>query len=378
MLNTYVRTAGSSDESAGATQSAGISYTPGSNVLIHDVTSTYAEHNITLGGTNTTASNWQIYNCVVAHQVWGIQVSTGNTSQTLSGVYIYGNNVNNGQEWNDPSDVFHFDGIFPYGQGTIDGAGSVDNVFIYNNYIWGDWGLNGSSTSDTALTYANGNVNNFNYFNNIHNITGNGPNNASVYYGNYMSSALIANNTFVGNGGQGLSIKDFAPITSEAVVNNVSWNTFNAIWISALPAPFSWINYNYYGKMCHTYLGCQGGAYRYTNYFNLAQAAADGYPAYQNWQTVYGADTNGGYSDTVMAANSMTLHAGSIAIGGGQNLYGTCNGQPNPGLGALCFDATGSPRPSNPAVKWDAGAYQFNSAASNSLNPPTSVTTTGH
>jgi hypothetical protein len=391
ILNMYIRTSGSADESNGATTSSGIYGTPGSNVLIHDLTSTYSEHNISLGGTNTSASNWNIYNCVVAHQVWGINTSTGNSNQTVTGVNIYGNNVNNGQEWNEASaGTFHFDGIFVYGQGSVDGSGSVDNVNIYNNYVWGNWGTNAGSPAESAFVYTNGNLHGVNLFNNILNLTGTGVADALWYYGDYISNVLFANNTVVGfySGGgtssptASLAILDFlsggtvtGPIT---IQNNIFWNMGWAVHVSYSGSPF---DYNFYGGLCHKYMCGGPGDYQSqtvsTNYFNLAQASADGYPAYNNWQTT-GNDVHGGYSDTVLNSGSFIPPSGSIATGAANNFYSICNGQPNPGLGALCYDASGNMRPSQPTAKWDAGAYQSNSKAANLLNPPTSVTTTGH
>lgn len=54
-----------------------------------------------------------------------------------------------------------------------------------------------------------------------------------------------------------------------------------------------------------------------------------------------------------------TLPSTSPARGAGTNLYSMCNGQPNPGLGALCYDAAGNARLASGA--WDAGAFNFSS-----------------
>jgi hypothetical protein len=43
------------------------------------------------------------------------------------------------------------------------------------------------------------------------------------------------------------------------------------------------------------------------------------------------------------------------------NLDSICKGQPNPGLGALCYDINGTPRPAT-GTGWNAGAYQCISA----------------
>jgi hypothetical protein len=90
-----------------------------------------------------------------------------------------------------------------------------------------------------------------------------------------------------------------------------------------------------------------------------------------------------GEKNSVSAANSTvnlpagTLQSGSPAIGAGANLYNLCNGQPNPGLGALCFDANGKARPSSGA--WDAGAFSVSTGNNPQLpQPPTNVTAAAH
>jgi hypothetical protein len=60
----------------------------------------------------------------------------------------------------------------------------------------------------------------------------------------------------------------------------------------------------------------------------------------------------------------------SPVISAGKNLFSICSGQPNPGLGALCFDAAGTPRSSS--GNWDIGAYTSNAVAGPSA--PTDLT----
>ena len=61
--------------------------------------------------------------------------------------------------------------------------------------------------------------------------------------------------------------------------------------------------------------------------------------------------------------------------GAGVNLYSVCNGQPNPGLGALCSDYLGVARPTSAA--WDAGAIQYSSGTNYSLTVSVSGTGAG-
>lgn len=59
---------------------------------------------------------------------------------------------------------------------------------------------------------------------------------------------------------------------------------------------------------------------------------------------------------------SCVPNAGSPLINAGKNLTSLCSGQPNPGLGALCYDAAGNSRPTTGT--WTIGA--FNAAGPNS------------
>jgi len=86
------------------------------------------------------------------------------------------------------------------------------------------------------------------------------------------------------------------------------------------------------------------------------------------WETASG-ETNASYSaSSTVNLPAGTLQAGSPAIRTGANLYSTCNGQPNPGLGALCFDFAGNVRSST--APWDIGAYQYCPPGACTQTPP--------
>jgi hypothetical protein len=71
---------------------------------------------------------------------------------------------------------------------------------------------------------------------------------------------------------------------------------------------------------------------------------------------------------TLFAPQSSAAPTVTFATGGNSyNFYSICNGQPNPGLGALCFDINGNARPSTGG--WNAGAYQQLSSGSVTLSP---------
>jgi hypothetical protein len=82
---------------------------------------------------------------------------------------------------------------------------------------------------------------------------------------------------------------------------------------------------------------------------------------FSGWKNCVGGagDANSSAQSTIGVSTTTGIpNAGSPVIAAGTNLYSLCNGQANPGLGALCLDAVGVARPSSGA--WDVGAYVFN------------------
>ena len=90
-----------------------------------------------------------------------------------------------------------------------------------------------------------------------------------------------------------------------------------------------------------------GGSVSTSNYNDWYRLNTSNTMLYQYFKTGFAAYQ----SSTGFDANSITSNpnlnssyqpiAGSPVIKAGTNLYSVCNGQPNPGLGALCFDAAG-------------------------------------
>ena len=80
-------------------------------------------------------------------------------------------------------------------------------------------------------------------------------------------------------------------------------------------------------------------------------------------------------SGTLGLNSDLTPQSTSAVRGAGVNLYSVCNGQPNPGLGALCSDYLGVARPTSAA--WDAGAIQYSSGTNYSLTVSVSGTGAG-
>ena len=92
---------------------------------------------------------------------------------------------------------------------------------------------------------------------------------------------------------------------------------------------------------------------------------------FSEWQRL-GYDAHSITSNPALSS-SYVPQSGSPVIGAGTNLTSTCSGQPNPGLGALCYDAAGNPRPVSGA--WTTGAYNY---VSNGPAPPTGLSAVPH
>jgi len=363
--NMYVRVPGS-DESIGARSSNGIvSVGTGSNVYIHNNTVTYGHTNIGLLSAGNSPTNWDISNNTTANATWGIEASVGSSPAVVTDIKIHNNDVNNGPTWYDPSGFFHVDGIFVYGQSS---TGYANGVYVYNNYVHGDWG---PSPQPTAWIYINQNLQNVFVFNNVIQQSGNGSADGLLTLGSGNLSNFVFNNTFVGysttSGGSAMGDVGSNAANSTTIENNVFLNFPSAINYShGGTTTLVAVNYNAYSGI--TGAG-QCGAWS-------ASSCTD---TLAGWQAL-GWDLNGIFADLKLSSSyPYTLQSGSAAIGMAANLYTLCSGKPNPGLGALCYDKTGKARPSS--GKWDAGAYSYGAASSGStttVQPPTGLTATAN
>ena len=188
------------------------------------------------------------------------------------------------------------------------------------------------------------------------------------------SGDLIVNNTSIGPTGApngsplGLNVQS----SNTATVENNAVSGYATLFGGTQSASFTAIDYNFYQNS-------SGGNTWDTATINCGGSSCDT-GSFTTWKTgtctgsANTCDQHGGAnvaSSSYFNLNSnCTLgsvgqncapQSGSPLIGAGKNLYTTCNGQPNPGLGALCFDKAGNARPTSAA--WDAGAYQFQAPA---------------
>jgi hypothetical protein len=337
-------------------------------------TCVYFANQAASGATNNLIQNDTIHDCVngiyygyglndsgvrimgntIYHTNWAIGTNGGSANDTVTGMIISGNTIHDLVTWNDGgldsppgTDIFHHNAIVLFSGNT----GTSISAYVYNNYFYGDIG-NATSPMDIQNSSALADVAYF--FNNLillsatTNTTGG---DGGIYAENDNSSGSVAfhvyNNTLVGaNTMSGLMSLE-PGITMDARNNIVqNWGTPLQLADSAgLP---SIENYNDW------YQPTVGGNGIWDN-------NGHGYTTLSSWQSASGLDLNSVLGNPLLNANG-TLKPGSPATGLATNLSSICSGQPNPGLGALCFDKAGNPRPST--GNWDAGAYVYTGPAS--------------
>jgi hypothetical protein len=336
------------------------------------VTTAHIHHNICsdtgwgfVGGKDLIEwNNNEIYN--IDH---GIQ------SAPVTG-WLHDNHFHDFAKWDAPAvnSAYHHDAFHCYGGGA--GVGAANTLYLYNNRLDGDMGgggqgffyLEGAGSSTTC--FISGAVGPY-IFNNIA-IANGGFQLVNGQIGNGAGAATLqslnANNLLIGNqqSNNGMYGNQYNKVNHIKSVNN-AYSGVGILQGQIGPVTYDLMDYNFYMN-CITF-GC---------------FSADGVSSgsFATWQSS-GHDTHGnaqlssttyfnlpaGCTVGSVAANCRPL--GPPLVGAGTNLFSTCNGQPNPGLGALCNDITGAVRPTVGA--WTVGPYN-QSGGVIPPNPPTSLT----
>lgn len=275
-------------------------------------------------------------------------IGGGNTNAILNGTNLVHDNVaHDFVNWDTSNDAFHHDGIFIF---AVSSGDSISGLQIYNNYIYGDTGFNGTAAifldnEDGCSTTAP------KIFNNV--LTSSGSTDA---WGNSFidlwasPGAIVANNTVVGSSnalGVGFEIVDSAPTT--AILKNNIFSTLNvAIYLnSGTLSPLHASDYN--------------------NFYNNAEIAqlhaGANYNLLTTWQAASSGDSHSQAGDPKLNASSAPPYqfadGSSAAFQTGANLGSL-------GIAALALDKAGNSRPLTSPPSWTIGAY---SAAGNSPTP---------
>lgn len=347
------------DNTGGAGDVAGWQMSGVSNNLLHD--STIHDVSAGLNGNGGPTTNISVYNNYLWNINWGVAQGT-TTGQTQSNWLIYNNHFGATANWDNSGNTYHHDRIFLYD--NCSGCGNFSGVYIYNNLFDGPSG----NSSTSQMYFGGGQQQNTYIFNNFFNNGG-----QSTHIDNALLEATgeatqtvwIYNNTVVG---AGTSIDDqlCSIVQGHLVFENNASESCAALLLlqdgtyGTGPPTIVTLDYNAYGNGLSDIWQWSG----HTSENTLAA-----------WQTETGKEAHSSYTAGGLSLNSNgTPQAGSPVIGAAANLYSVCNGQPNPGLGALCYDMAGNPRPVSAA--WDEGAYKYSTPSN--PNPPSSITAVPH
>jgi hypothetical protein len=322
-------------------------------ILIHNNTVHDTAWAITYQFESTQNYAVQIYSNTIYNIDHGVVFAAGGSGSFTGSALIYGNTIHDFQNWDESGDAWHHDGIHVF---TGASGESISGLNIFNNYIYGNYGL--TSTSGIYVEPAAANeISNFYIFNNLfQNSAATGyPGDAYLYF--FGENCGIYNNTVQQTSSTADSGVDYSsndgPFSGCTVENNVFSFTGTQRG-EYIPLGNSLTNSDYndfYDLPATNAMIYQG------NFYSLA-----------GWVSNTGFDTHSITSNPNLTSTGQP-NSGSPIIGAGASLYSICNGQANPGLGALCSDIAGTARPSSGA--WSIGAYQGagGSAPVTSYNP---------
>jgi hypothetical protein len=348
LANLFVHTHNSS--AGTSVQSSGIEITGGTHITLdgNTVNQTYYGffREASASGSN---QNWGPNNTFTNFN-WAFGVTAAGAGIVLNHINIFGNTITMSNSWDASDGANHHNGLYAFTDPS--GNGHITDLNYYNNLIKGAAGQSWTSTGEFFMSYG---VPSPHVFNNVMDSTGSSGDPANAYispeFGTAASSTLIANNTIIGTSSAGYS-SPYGTITPRCVILDTN------------VAETSIIKNNICSTVAQNIVSTSGSSFTsdYNDIYNdgvFGVVNGTTYSTFGAWQGA-GFDTHGITSNANLNS-SYVPNVGSPVIGAGVNLFSTCNGQANPGLGALCFDKAGNPRPSGTA--WDAGAYQFTSSS---------------
>jgi hypothetical protein len=370
----YVHTAASNDSGGNnAIELTGNNVSIDNNI-IHDTC--WA---INAGYTASGTANISVFNNTVYNIDHGVAVGdSGNAS--LSGLYVYGNIIHDFSNWDTAGDFWHHDGIHVYANNSSTLSAPIA---VYNNYIYGNWGNNFNAGTYIEVAVSGSSIGQHYIFNNIYAPSAGTSANGSINDKVNGTCGSFFNNDGVSGGN--ISTPGFnygeggGACTGGYVENSIfaGTGTNGNIGIYALNARPTSSDYNVW---YNTYFG--DAMYYSTNgLWFVCVIHKTGCAGASAWDLTTGFDSHSTTNNPVLTSIS-TCSSGtatgcglssssSAAYSSGTNLYATCNGQPNPGLGALCYDYAGNQR--SQSGNWDIGAYAFNSTGA-PPSPPTGLT----
>ena len=348
IANFYVHTS-LSDTSVDQTQDNAIvfsgSHITVANNTIHDVG--WALH----GEWNNGDGNDAIYGNNIYNIDHGIASTSGVAGGNIGPIYIYDNDIHDFANWDTNTNAYHHDGIHCYTVVSQPGASHYSGLYIYDNRFGGTVGNsttadifmegNYGSSGATPCSDASSSVYIFNnVFSSTDLVTDNPYLTDSAGDGGMYNNTVLGQSNAQARGGC-ISYGNQPPNAKAALENNILSNRNNLIGGDPTDYASGSPDYNLYASGGSNSFVCNG------NFYNFGQ--------FSNWQSCMSADTHSKAMSSAMLNSDGSPQSGSAAIGAGANLTSLCSGQPNPGLGALCQNINGTPRPTTGA--WNAGAY---------------------
>lgn len=317
---------------------------------------------------NGGGSNYTLSNNTSHGTCWGADVIE-NGATSFNNIYIFGNHDYDHSKWG-ASASCHSNALHLF-QANNCSSCSVNGFYYYNNEDDGPGAPDTTAELQLDNNGGNSGVTNGNIFNNVFSWTSSDcSGTCDAQLGLWTGSGwLVDNNTFIGNAtgstpGGPLFSDDQSGVTFAFENNALTTSNQEMKVNTGLPLAGS-PDYNIYANSPSSgqVFICS------SNFYSAAQ--------FSGWASCIGNETHSAYYATAPLPNCNSTsdcsnaqpQAGSTLIGSGTNLYSLCNGQPNPGIGALCYDKAGHARPST--GNWDIGAYQHSTGG---LNPPTSLT----
>jgi hypothetical protein len=338
-------------------------FVSGSNILVHDSTMHDAGWCL-IDSFQSGDANVSFYNNDV-HDVDHGYVLSGPTSSITAGpFYFYNNKIYGFSNWDTTANNYHHDGIHCF-SGSSSGQ-TINGWYIYNNTIGNPNYTSGANIN--SFIYIEGSTgppcatttSPIYVFNNIFLID---HYSTAGHMGLFSGKPVAYNNTLIStdsnsNGTCWTNSGAYGGIGAATMQNNAIGNCF----ILTSYTPGSWVSGS-----------ANNNVYGFTSGNTGSDFYCEGQTSFSGWQGCAGGakDANSSIQSSINVSTTTGVpNSGSPIIGAGTNFYSLCNGQANPGLGALCYDQNGSARPSTGA--WDVGAINYSSGTTPPA-PPTGL-----
>ncbi len=336
----------SASDSSGGAQSASAIVVTGSNFVVANNTIDNAGLGI-YDDPGPADSNDQIHGNNIYDTNWSIALIRQSSGGDIGPIYIYGNHLHDWSNWDTTDDAFHHNGLHCYTGGGASTLPHYTGLYFYDNRLDGTTG-GANATAQVWFEPASlgagcgDSSSNFYVFNNVFSPSDNTPSNGEL--APQAGDVRVYNNTLIGpsrNNGIGLYL-DYGGTVD--IRNNLIDNLgtlvqdVNPSRVTLSPAP----DYDFFANSGSNAFVCNG-------YFGFVFGLL-------RWRACTGGERHATVDRHAFSLNADgSLPSRSVASRAGENLYAICQGQPNPGLGALCESIDGVARPrSGP---WPVGAY---------------------